>query len=405
MQLFYKTFWLLAVYVPLGAAGDSTDLTQGFLIAVVLDMIVSPCRLPLAMRTRSRSNHRGTPNQPDAHKDGTSLMRSSRACQLSPFGVPIIACALLVGLSPQKATAQVARIEVHPIETLTLTDQQVLTGAKDGKKVIIAGELRIPRAGADRMPAVVIVHGSGGIGGNYDRWSQELNGVGIATFVIDGFTGRGILSTVEDQEQLGRLTMIYDVYRALALLTAHPRIDRARIALLGGSRGGQIALYASLKRFQRAYGLAGVEFAAYLPLYAPCNTTYIDDIDVSDRPIRLFHGSADDYDPVAPCRAYVERLRGPGRNVELTEYPDAQHVFDNPLFSTTPVWWPQAQTTRRCTLKEEPLGRIIDAETHRPFTYADPCVERGVHVAYNPSAHAAAIHAVKEFLRTTFKLN
>jgi hypothetical protein len=42
MQLFYKTVWLLAVYVPLRAAGRSSDLTLGFLIAVVLDIIVIP---------------------------------------------------------------------------------------------------------------------------------------------------------------------------------------------------------------------------------------------------------------------------------------------------------------------------------------------------------------------------
>jgi hypothetical protein len=42
MQLFYKTFWLLAVSLPLRAAGRSSDLTQGFLIAIVLDMIVIP---------------------------------------------------------------------------------------------------------------------------------------------------------------------------------------------------------------------------------------------------------------------------------------------------------------------------------------------------------------------------
>lgn len=41
-QLFYKTFWLLAVYLPLRAAGRSTDLTQGFLIGIALDIAVIP---------------------------------------------------------------------------------------------------------------------------------------------------------------------------------------------------------------------------------------------------------------------------------------------------------------------------------------------------------------------------
>src|SRR5260370_9085129 len=192
---------------------------------------------------------------------------------------------------------------------MTLSDEQVLTGAHDGKPATIAGELRIPRVGTDRLPAVVLVHGSGGVGANYDRWSAELNGLGIATFLIDGFTARGIASTVEDQEQLGRLTMIYDVYRALAVLAAHPRIDPTRIAILGGSRGGQIALYASLRRFQRAYGPPGVEFAAYVPLYAPCNTTYIHHTDVSAKPIRLFHGDAHHSVPATPCRWSSDRPR------------------------------------------------------------------------------------------------
>ena len=42
MQLFYKIFWLLAVSVPLRAAGRSSDLTQGFIIAAVLDIIAIP---------------------------------------------------------------------------------------------------------------------------------------------------------------------------------------------------------------------------------------------------------------------------------------------------------------------------------------------------------------------------
>ena len=42
MQLIYKTFWLIAVYVPLRAVGRSTDLMQGFLIGIALDIVVIP---------------------------------------------------------------------------------------------------------------------------------------------------------------------------------------------------------------------------------------------------------------------------------------------------------------------------------------------------------------------------
>jgi hypothetical protein len=48
MQLLYKTLWLIAVYVPLRAAGRSSDMTEGFLIAIVLDIIVIPWPYVLA---------------------------------------------------------------------------------------------------------------------------------------------------------------------------------------------------------------------------------------------------------------------------------------------------------------------------------------------------------------------
>jgi hypothetical protein len=99
------------------------------------------------------------------------------------------ACIAIVGTSGRAAES--AKVELYVLQTTTLTDEQFLTGAHEGKPTTIAGELRLPRLGTDRIPAVVIVHGSGGIMGNEDRWSRELNDMGVATFVLDGFTGAG----------------------------------------------------------------------------------------------------------------------------------------------------------------------------------------------------------------------
>ncbi|WP_185640500.1 dienelactone hydrolase family protein [Burkholderia ubonensis] len=57
-------------------------------------------------------------------------------------------------------------------------------------------------------------------------------------------------------------------------------------------------------------------------------TAYLDDKDIAPRPVRVFAGTGDDYTPIAPCRAYVERLKAAGRDVSLTEYPGARHVFE-----------------------------------------------------------------------------
>jgi dienelactone hydrolase len=303
----------------------------------------------------------------------------------------------LAAVAPAMVLAQIARVEVIPFQTTTLTDQEFLVGQKEGKPATIAGELRIPTPGTARLPAIVLIHGSGGIGSSVEDWVPLLNGAGVATFVIDSFAGRGLADVRNDQSQLGRLAGVVDAFRALGVLAKHPRIDPRRIAVMGFSRGGQAALYSSVKRFQRMHGPAGVAFAAYLPFYADCMTAYVDDADVADGPIRMFHGTADDWDPVAPCRVYVERLRKAGKDVILTEYLGASHVFDGAALKA-PVKLGQAQTTRHCQLQEAEGGRIINGKTGQTFTYEDPCVERGVTIAHDPKALEQARKAVLEII-------
>jgi len=42
MQLCYKAFWFPLTYFPLRAAGGSSDLARGFLIAIALDLVAIP---------------------------------------------------------------------------------------------------------------------------------------------------------------------------------------------------------------------------------------------------------------------------------------------------------------------------------------------------------------------------
>ena len=159
--------------------------------------------------------------------------------------------------------------------------------------------------------------------------------MGISTFVIDGFSGRGLTSVNQDQARLGRLNFILDIFGALEILAKHPRVDPERIVLMGFSRGGQGALYAGMKRFHEMWNRSGAQFAGYIAFYPDCATTYAGDTDVVDRPIRIFHGTPDDYNPVATCKAYVARLEAEKRDVTLTEYPDSQHGFDAGLLGVS----------------------------------------------------------------------
>src|SRR5258705_12598972 len=56
-----------------------------------------------------------------------------------------------------------ARTEIYAIPSLTMSDQQFLTGDSNGKQVTVAGEFRIGQ-GNGKLPVVVLMHGSRGVG-------------------------------------------------------------------------------------------------------------------------------------------------------------------------------------------------------------------------------------------------
>lgn len=322
-------------------------------------------------------------------------------------GAALFCGATLLGLSPSRAQTNpgeiAARVELHAFPSLTLSDQQFLTGDASGKPVTMTGELRIAQ-GAGRLPVVILMHGSGGIGANIEPWTQKFNAMGISTFMIDGFTGRGLASVNTDQASLGRLNFVLDIYRALEVLAKHPRVDPQRIALMGFSRGGQATLYASLARFNKQWNKSELQFAAYIPFYPDCATSYAGENEVAEKPIRIFHGIPDDYNPVANCKPYVQRLREAGRDVVLTEYPDAQHGFDTPLNVGTVLVAAKAQTVRACKIREAEGGVLLNVATSQPFSYKDECVQLNPHVGGNAAATAAARVAVGDFVRQVFKL-
>ena len=319
--------------------------------------------------------------------------------------IAALTVALTLATNPAPAQAQiVVRTEIHPFQSVTLKQAQILTGDLSGPAVTLTGELRIPKLGTEKLPAVVLVHGSGGIGANVDAWAHDVNALGAAAFIIDSFTGRGIVETATDQSQLDSLAMVVDAYRALALLAKHPRIDPNRIAIMGFSKGAVPAIYSSNERFRKLFAPAGASFAAHIGLYTPCNVQYRDDDKVTGAPLRFFHGSSDDYVAVAPCRAYVERLEAAGANVALTEYPDTYHAYDTVVVSPM-VARPTAQTTRNCLIREGDAGQVLNAKTGAPYTLADACVQKGPHVGFNYASYEATRTAVREFLAQTFRVS
>jgi len=174
---------------------------------------------------------------------------------------------------------------------------------------------------------------------------------------------------------------------------------------MGFSRGGQATLYASLERFHKLWNKSGAQFAAYIPFYPDCSTSYASDTETVARPIRIFHGTPDDYNPVASCKAYLARLQEARRDAVLTEYPDSAHGFDAGLLGLSTVTVStNAQSARNCRLKEGEGGVLMNDDTKTPFTYQDACIALNPHVGGNPATAQEARKAVSDFLQALLKL-
>jgi dienelactone hydrolase len=320
-----------------------------------------------------------------------------RPCRL---GKPCAFVALLLFLPAVPARAQL-RMEVIPFESVTLTNQQALLGETQGKPVTLAGELRLPSRGADKVPAVVLVHGVGGLMMNQDEWARVLNSWGIAAFILDYLSGRGITPFSSDDLRLLAPARTVDLYRALSLLSTHPRIDPDRIAVMGFSRGATATLLSSTDRFRTLYGPPNVQFAAYIGLYPSCLLRYRNVARAAARPIRLFHGAGDDWTPVEPCRTLVADLKKAGADVVLTEFPGATHAYDDPS-NKERMNFAGAVTFRKCSLAEGEGGTTMNTKTGQLFDYGDPCLERGVSLQYDEAATTDTRKAVKDLLGSVF---
>jgi dienelactone hydrolase len=253
-----------------------------------------------------------------------------------------------------------------------------------------------------KSPAIVLVHGSGGVTvAREGFWASELSHAGVAALVIDSFTPRGVSTTVEDQTRVTQTQMVRDAYAALAWLAGRPEIDGARIAVMGFSKGGSVALVSSDRRTRQG----GAGFAAHVPFYPGCTTQYRNP--QPGAPVLVLIGAEDNYTGVKTCVEYVERIRAAGGSIQLKLYPGAHHGFDGDTMNPREFFVARAQNFRDCVIYIEDDGRqVIAGEALRSTEHAfqimrRECMKTGATVGANHRAKMQALQDVKAFLKTT----
>src|SRR6267378_2805206 len=161
---------------------------------------------------------------------------------------------------------------------------------------------------------------------------------------------------------MGDLSLPGGSERAPELLVTHPRIDPRRVGVLGFSHGGWVTLWASQawyqRRFMRGTLAPPAAYAAFYP--AGCNARLINEADMAGGPVRIFHGTADDWTTIDHCREWVARRRAAGKDVSIVEYDGALHAFDVTFFAR-PQRFLEVVNSSGCAMFQQEDGTFTDA--------------------------------------------
>lgn len=222
------------------------------------------------------------------------------------------------------------------------------------------GHLTLPAA-AEPVPAVVLMHGCGGIQNSHLSWAEILNKAGYATLLLDSMGPRSIFNgCLGTDRRLVPPNLARDALGALAHLATIPEVDPDRIAVIGWSMGGT-ALMAAIaengiaSRFDKTFR-AAIAFYPYCTGRRSLNTDLL-----------ILTGEVDDWTPPGPCQ---DQQQATPEQITMITYPGAYHAFD-----------------------EEALGQ----------GFSFPGNDGKMHLLkYNRPAHMDSIEQVTKFLAARF---
>jgi dienelactone hydrolase len=222
------------------------------------------------------------------------------------------------------------------------------------RELTLTGTLSLP-ATAGPVPAVVLMHGCGGVSPTMHEWARWLRTWGYAPLVLDSFTARGVRRVCESGG-LASEQRVDDAFAALHTLAGHPRVDAGRIALMGFSHGGGTVLTVAAPAIARRYAMPGrAGFRALIAFYPRCEARYPGT--PLSAPLRIHIGALDNWTPAPACETLAGVLTRAGANVRISIYPDAHHGFDSPR-QGPPVWLPNVpvygQRARGATVGPNP---------------------------------------------------
>lgn len=294
-------------------------------------------------------------------------------------------------------------------ETITFKSYTVkdyadaIYGISDDPEVQVFGKLIIPKSD-DKLPAMIVVHGSGGFDQKDQFWLKAFNKMNIATLQLDCFKPRKLKSTVGNQGAVSQASMIIDAQNALRELSNHPLIDKDKIGIFGSSKGGMVALMTAWNPIIKRLG--ELRFSVHIALYPFCY--YYEELDFTGAPILVLSAEKDEWVGSEPCNDFGIKLKAIKYPIKVILYPDSYHAFDANYSVMTTT---KAHSYAKCRLYIDSNGveisRQCNSDSNDPswLDSLNCCREkRPLKIGRNMKAKKMALKEVQTLLYDVFKI-
>jgi dienelactone hydrolase len=299
-----------------------------------------------------------------------------------------------------------ARAEKVTLHSATYANFGALLRDRPTRPVAVPANLQFPARTAHRYPAVVVAHTIGGYDPRNEGWfAAKLRAAGYATLTYDSFAARGLGRVVKGGNPSLSPSALADAYAGLIFLAAQPKVDPARIAVIGFSLGGDTAHLAALTAVRNALAPHN-KFAAHVGFYpAWVAGTVASPGAYTGAPVLLLFGSKDQVNPQPKVRAYLAYLARMHTSapIETKVYAGAHHAWTNPRHPR-PRFYAHLGSARKCPMILIRAGwprQLIDGKA-RKFNRVlwHKCLRqsRGYTMGYSKAVRAQSLADTVAFL-------